>query len=973
MSHADEQTQPRAALDALLIPGTDEDVRARYHALAEASHDATLSLIEDDVVVVDTETTGLDPAYCSLIEIAALRMNGPNIVERFQTFVNPGCSIPEEITELTGITNADIADAPSPREAVAAFAQFAGGCDLVAHNAPFDRGFVMRRAEPGALPGAWIDTLALSQILLPRLKSHRLVDLAAAFGAHPSTHRATDDTEALAALWRILVAALQSMPAGLAGFIAELSPETDWPLRKLFAQAAGAQPGVGFSLRVARRERTELEGLYTKYDANEVPLFFDEDEQVEQAFAADGIAGRMYPGYEPRSEQVEMALEVQHAFRDELFSVLEAGTGVGKSMAYLLPAARAAKGNAITIGVATKTNALMDQLVYHELPRLSDALGGLTYIALKGYDHYPCLRKLERFAREDEPKPVEVLQMIATLYHFVSQTTWGDLDALNIHWYGLPRDAVRANLNDCLKQRCPFYSRCYLHGARRFAKSADIVVTNHALLFRSVQMDNGILPPIRHWVIDEAHTMESEARKQLSHSVSARDLELAFNRLTGAHGGLIAKIRRAASQLEGGNVLYGVTADVDDRVDTLRAVSGSFFAYVKELESGEKSNSAYSRTTLWISPALRQSGSWANLYGPGRSLMDKLEGLTKRLRDLMSMLEQFEGAFDATQADLSKTTSNLDEMLFALNLVLEGEDDSYVYSAELDRDPERVAEALTAAKLDIGETLANDFYSEQKTVVFTSATLGTGGSDKPFAHFLRTSGLALVDKQRVRTRQLNSSYDFEHHMSVLLPDDMPEPNQAAYRGALKKLLLAVHTAMGGSVLTLFTNRREMESLYHELKPQLKAEGIELIAQTRGTSTKNLRDRFLQDEALCLFALKSFWEGFDAPGETLRCVVIPKLPFGRPTDPIAQEREARESRAAWGRYSLPEAIMDLKQAAGRLIRTSTDSGWLILADARLQTKGYGKSFLHAMPTTDIREATTEEIAEILATQDPGRPS
>ena len=164
MSHADEQTQPRAALDALLIPGTDDDVRALYQALAEAARDATPSLMEDDVIVVDTETTGLDPAYCSLIEIAALRMNGPDIVGRFQTFVNPGCSIPEEITELTGITNADIADAPSPREAVAAFAQFAGGCDLIAHNAPFDRAFVMRRAEPGALGGAWVDTLVLSQI-----------------------------------------------------------------------------------------------------------------------------------------------------------------------------------------------------------------------------------------------------------------------------------------------------------------------------------------------------------------------------------------------------------------------------------------------------------------------------------------------------------------------------------------------------------------------------------------------------------------------------------------------------------------------------------------------------------------------------------------------------------------------------------------------------------------------------------------
>ena len=463
--------------------------------------------------------------------------------------------------------------------------------------------------------------------------------------------------------------------------------------------------------------------------------------------------------------------------------------------------------------------------------------------------------------------------------------------------------------------------------------------------------------------------MESEARKQLSHSVSARDLELAFNRLTGAHGGLIAKIRRAASQLEGGNVLYGVTADVDDRVDTLRAVSGSFFAYVKELESGEKSNSAYSRTTLWISPALRQSGSWANLYGPGRSLMDKLEGLTKRLRDLMSMLAQSEGAFDATQADLSKTTSNLDEMLFALNLVLEGEDDSYVYSAELDRDPERVAEALTAAKLDIGETLANDFYSEQKTVVFTSATLGTGGSDKPFAHFLRTSGLALVDKQRVRTRQLNSSYDFEHHMSVLLPDDMPEPNQAAYRGALKKLLLAVHTAMGGSVLTLFTNRREMESLYHELKPQLKAEGIEFDrADARNEHEKPARPVFAGRGPVPVRAQVVFGKGSTRRARPCAAWSSPSCPLDGP--PTPSRRSARRVRAARrGDATLcPEAIMDLKQAAGRLIRTSTDSGWLILADARLQTKGYGKSFLHAMPTTDIREATTEEIAG--HSRDPG---
>ena len=207
-------------------------------------------------------------------------------------------------------------------------------------------------------------------------------------------------------------------------------------------------------------------------------------------------------------------------------------------------------------------------------------------------------------------------------------------------------------------------------------------------------------------------------------------------------------------------------------------------------------------------------------------------------------------------------------------------------------------------------------------------------------------------------------------MSVLLPSDMPEPNSPGHHDAFLRLLYEVHVAMGGSVLTLFTNRREMEAFYRELKPLLANEGIELVAQTRGTNTKSLRDRFLSDRNLSMFALKSFWEGFDAPGDTLRCVIIARLPFSRPDDPITREREVRDGRAAWGRYSLPEAVMDLKQAAGRLIRNSTDSGWLVLADARLQTKNYAKSFLRAMPTPDIRTLTTDEIARLMETQEPG---
>lgn len=959
-------------LNEFLIAGTDDDVSNMYRQLPERARELQFGLIEDEVVVLDTETTGLNPSSCSLLEIAAIRMRGGETIGTFQTFVDPGHAIPSEITELTGITQADIAGAPTPREAVEALAEFAGNCNLVAHNASFDQQFIMRQANPGELPGQWIDTLSLSQIVLPRLKSHRLLDLAAAFGLSTPTHRAMDDTVALGALWRILLAGIQAMTPGLAARIAELSPQTDWPLRPYFAQAALEHPGVDFSLRRNRTERTQGTSLPPRPDADDIPLSFCDESRIDEAFSPTGALGSMYPDYEERQEQLGMAHEVAACLREGDIRVIEAGTGVGKSMAYLVPVAFGAHENKVTIGVATKTNALMDQLVYHELPRLNSALGQeLSYITLKGYDHYLCLRKLEHMARADQGDNCDVISMIATLLNFTAQTSHGDLDALNISWVRLPRGDIQANANDCLKKRCPYFPRrCFLHGARRAATSADIVVTNHALLFRDMQADNGILPPIRHWIIDEAHGVEGEARRQLSSSITSRELETTLGHLSNPKSGIMARVRKRADKLEGGDMLYGVTADIENRIGQIQLVAAEFFTALTELPSpNARDRGSYSIVTVWISDEMRQGHAWRELCVPGTKLADLLWGLNGRLADLISMLEQFEGEFVNQLAELSGITANVKGAVDALRLILDGTDERYVTSLQIDRNPRYPMQALEAMRLDIGESLATDLYPQTRSLVFASATLATAERE-PFAHFLRATGLDRVMNKPVYTSIFASGYDYDHNMSVLLPSDMPEPNAPDYHEAFAQLLYEVHVAMGGSVLTLFTNRREMEGFYRELKPRLANEGIDLIAQTRGTSTKSLRDRFLSDRSLSMFALKSFWEGFDAPGDTLRCVIIARLPFSRPDDPIAREREARDGRAAWGRYSLPEAVMDLKQAAGRLIRNSTDSGWLVLADARLQTKNYAKSFLRAMPTQDIRTLTISEIARLMETQEPG---
>ncbi len=946
-------------LARLLVPGTDRDTIALYAGLAERAESTPFGF-EDELAFVDIETTGLNPASDLIVEVAAVITRGPEIVERHSTLVDPGVPIPLETTTLTGIDDDAVRGAPDVREAVARLAEAVGGRDVVGHNVSFEKTFLSAVAAPQVFPGEWVDSLQLARIALPRLRSHRLHDLAAAFGAGRPAHRAAADVEALARLWRVMLCALDGLPAEVLAGIAAASPATSWPLRRILSHMAAGRPAAPLDLRVLRSERIGEARGEAMLDALEVETRCPGAEEVLADLSSSGAVAAMFQAFERREEQERMAEAVAHAFGGDTHLAVEAGTGVGKSLAYLLPAARFAMANKVGVGVATKTNSLADQLAFGELPALSQALGGdLTFVSLKGYDNYLCLRRLERMLKRADLAE-DTLALAGALVAWTAQTSWADLGALNVHWTRDARAALRCSVSECVRTHCRFYrDRCFVHGLRQRAGSAHIVVTNHALLFRDLVSDRGILPPLRHWIIDEAHSAEAEARAQLSLSASHSDLNGTFASLVGdGRGGVLAAVRAAVRGREDKASLLRLADEMEEALGTGRKLAESMFDYVKDLAQ-DRPDDGYHRVELRLTSQLRDGAGWSSAAGVGRSLARCLDGALQRGRALVTALELEGMGTGEVRADLVGGLSRLAEQLEALGHVLDGEDDSYVYRVALDRRREVTAERLEALPLDVGDILVEHFYPGVRSVVFTSATLVPGDD---FAHFARAVGLDRLPDTVWRGLRLQSSYALDQQMTVFVPADVAPPNSPSYIGQLERMLAEVHLAMGGSVLTLFTNRKDMEAVHSRLAPVLWREGLGLLVQRDSMSARRLAEEFLADEKLSLFATKSFWEGFDARGDTLRCVVVTRLPFGQTTDPLLEERRERD-RDWWEHYYLPEALIELRQAAGRLIRSATDTGCVVIADTRvIGDKPYAKRFLRALPVPDVEVLPTDEMVE-----------
>lgn len=704
---------------------------------------------------------------------------------------------------------------------------------------------------------------------------------------------------------------------------------------------AGSLSDYGVGSYIVDNDVTRVKVVCEPAEPREIRLL---DADTLAAVIDDGgELARHFPHFEPRPSQVRMLREVAVAFNTSTLLAVEAGTGVGKSLAYLIPAIDWAAANDERVVISTATINLQQQLIDKDIPMVLDLLGhDVRAVLVKGRGNYLCQKRLNE-ALDEATLFEEPDEELLALKKWAGESETGSRSDAPFHPSDDLWSRVNSDADSCADLSCRLRERCFFARARREAAGARILVVNHHLLFidlylrvRGIGFDaRAILPPFRRLVFDEAHSIENSATSLFSESLSVFSIRKHVRRLY--------RERR--------NRKTGLLPLVAQRGTEAKLVEKSINSALEVSSVAERANSLV--VQLSDEPAMRLTpGMDEHLRRAILGTMEELQGsivaLCGLLADIVDAAES--GEDDDPYHDVRITARRLDRIAMLCRNLIEFEDNpDRVFWIEYRRaaNGERYAR-FVSTPLEIGEIMQEAVYEPFETVVFTSATLTVADT---FSYWASRIGLDELSRES-KTVMLPSPFVYAENALLAVPSDAPEPSSEEYQPFLLAFLGELLELTEGGALVLFTSYQMLGATHEGLREKLEARGIACLRQGQDDRARLLA-RFNEDSSSVLFATESFWQGVDAPGDTLKLVVLCRLPFRVPSDPVLTARtELIESRGgnAFTDLALPEAVMKLRQGFGRLIRRASDRGVVVVSDVRVLTRTYGSLFLNSLPET-----------------------
>jgi ATP-dependent DNA helicase DinG len=634
-----------------------------------------------------------------------------------------------------------------------------------------------------------------------------------------------------------------------------------------------------------------------------------------------GAIARRLPRYEHREEQLAMAQAVAGAIERPGHLVVEAGTGVGKSFAYLVPAIQASADLKKKIVVSTHTIALQEQLLTKDIPFLRSVMPHeFTAVLVKGRSNYISLRRLDVAIKRQDllfQRPEEIDQLV-TLRMWSNRTTDGSRSDLDFRPLPSVWEAVQSEDGNCLGRECPRHAECFFYKARRRMRSANMLVVNHALFVTDLALraeGHGLLPEYNVAVLDEAHTLEAVAGEHMGVQLSNIGIDYSLARLYNARNGrgVLSAHRDALRE-----AIEQATRTRDAAEDFFHRAAGWF-----------------QNQPAGFNGRIRQPPGWSEYF-------------CEELRRLAAAIDRGARTIEKPEEKIELTAAEERCRLLADRVAgwIRQQAEDAVYWVEVE-EKSRLRVRLAAAPLDVGPSLRNLLFTERDTCVLTSATLCVGAPPR-FDFFQSRIGLTVAE-----TLALGSPFDYAQQVTVHLPRNLPDPSEQPREFEHEAIRAVAHylERTHGKAFVLFTSYKMLQAAARALTPWLAQRNIALYSQSDGMPRSKMVDAFKADVDSVIFGVDSFWQGVDVPGESLSNVIITRLPFSVPTHPLLEARLEdirRRGGNPFVEYQVPEAVIKLKQGFGRLIRTRSDRGIVVILDPRVLTKPYGRTFLKSLP-------------------------